>query len=67
MRLEMSVAKDKIKKVQRKIWQIVGIRDYNINRVDLWSVIDKLKKIDQIPEGYHYPELNRRDYIPRDL
>ena len=30
-------------------------------------VIEKLKRIGKIPEGYHYPELNRVDAEPIEM
>ena len=43
------------------------MRDYNLKKSDLLIVIEKLVKIDQVPEGYHYPELNRNTQLPIQL
>ena len=53
--------KSSIRRVKRKIWSLKGIRDYSLSKADLRTVIKKLKKVGQVPEGYHYPELNRRE------
>ena len=44
-----------------------GIRNYNHERADLLAVIAKLKKVKMVPDGYHYPELNRIESEPEEL
>ena len=46
---------------------LTGIRDFNHERADLLAVISKLKKIKMVPDGYHYPELNRIESEPEEL
>ena len=54
---------DSIKLLKRKVWKIKGIIFYNHDEADLENVIEKVKRIGQVPSGYHYPELNRKDTI----
>ena len=51
----------------RIIWLLSGIRDYNYRRADLLAVIAKLSKIKMVPAGYHYPELNSNQGLPKEL
>ena len=44
-----------------------GQRDYNLEKSELREVVRKLKRINQVPEGYHYPELNRKRDKPQEL
>lgn len=40
------------------------MKDHNLSKNDLAIVIEKLKRVDQVPEGYLYPELIRQSEAP---
>ena len=57
----------KERRLKRIIWMLNGVRNYNHERADLLAVIAKLKKVKMVPDGYHYPELNRIESEPEEL
>ena len=56
-----------MKELERTRWILLGIRDYNLKEPALLCVINKLQKINQVPEGYIYPELQRNSDIPIEM
>ena len=58
---------ENVKRLKTKIWAIKGILWHNLNKEDLDLVIEKLKRIDMVPSGYLYPELNRRQEASEEL
>ena len=56
-----------LRKAQRQLWRLEGIRSYNIDVTKLNQVIRRLIPFGRVPEGYLYPELSRSENQPKDM
>ena len=51
----------------RRMWYLTGVLKYDLDRVDLAKVMNKLKRIGCLPKGYCYPELIKSSEMPDEL
>ena len=47
-------------KLKERIWVLKGILNHEHDEKDLQTIKQKQRKINQVPEGYLYPELIKR-------
>ena len=50
-----------------EIWVLHGIIDHNHSENDLRAVVKRHMKINQVPKGYHYPELLRHGQLSFEM
>ena len=50
-----------------RMWGTIGQLKYQFRVEDLKKVIKNMRRINQVPKGYMYPELHSQSSMPKEL
>ena len=44
-----------------------GLIEHEYPENDLKSIVEKYQKLNLVPEGYNFPELQRKEHLPQEM